>query len=68
MAAPTTPEEAIEQTALGPKSATVDGNSVTQHSIDDLIKAADRVKSNTAATADRPGMGVRVQKITPYYQ
>lgn len=68
MPAPTTPEEAIEQSALGPKSATVDGNSVTQHSMDDLIKAADRVRSNTAASADRPGMGVRVQQITRYYQ
>lgn len=39
VAQPTTPEEAIEQAALGPQSVTVDGNTVQQRSIDDLIKA-----------------------------
>lgn len=47
MAAPTTPEEAIEQAALGPKSVTVDGTTVTARDIKDLKEADQYSKPET---------------------
>ena len=45
---PETIEEAIDEVALGPKSASVDGQSFTQHSIAELI-AADKYRKQAAA-------------------
>lgn len=58
----------IAESAESPQSATVDGNSVTQRSIDDKIKAANHVAGQQAVSSDRPGLGIRFQKFTPYYE
>jgi hypothetical protein len=58
----------IASAAVKPQSATIDGNSVSQVSIDDKIKAADRAAGREAATANRPGLGLRFQQITPQYR
>ena len=59
--------DAIATNATGPKSVPIDGNNATQHSIAEQTEAANHAASKAASTANRPGMGVRVQKITPYY-
>ncbi len=65
MTQPTTPAEAIAAAALGPKSVSVDGQTVTEHSIADLI-AADRYLSQQAAATAKPlGFGIRIQRIVP---
>jgi hypothetical protein len=58
----------ISESAVKPQSATVDGNSVSQVSISDKIKAADRAAANEAASSDRPGLGLRFQQIRPRYE
>lgn len=58
----------IAESAVKPQSATVDGNSVSQVSIRDKAFAADRAAGRESATADRPGLGLRMQKIRPYYE
>lgn len=65
MPAPTTPEEAIEQGALGPQSVTVDGNSVTQRSIDELIKADQYLAGKSAASNGNEFFGMRVRQAVP---
>lgn len=65
MTTPTTPQEAIESAALGPKSISVDGQIVTEHSLPDLI-AADRHLAQKASQAASPrGFGIRIQKLVP---
>lgn len=59
MPAPETPEEAIEQGALGPQSATVDGNSVTQRNLDELRRADQYLKSKSAASNGNEMFGMR---------
>lgn len=56
-------EQAIEDNAAGPRSVSVDGQHVEQHSLDDQIKAYRFMKSNAAA--DRNHRGVRFNKIQP---
>lgn len=63
MAAPSDSEAAVEQAALGPKRVTIDGETVEQFSIDELIKAANFAKSQTAAGKDK--FGLRFQKLVP---
>jgi len=63
MAAPTTVSEAVEQSALGPKRVQVRGDSVEQHSIEDLIKAARYLSGETAAT--KTTFGLRFTKLVP---
>jgi hypothetical protein len=68
MAAPETPEEAIEQNTLGPKRVRIGQQEVEQHSIDDQIKADNHLQGKQAAAANRPGLGLRFQQITPVYR
>lgn len=65
MAAPTTIDEAIEANALGPASVTVAGQTVVQKDIGQLVEADEHLKGKEAQT--RPGLGIRLQKITPVY-
>ena len=46
-----------------PKSVTVDGQNVTQHSIDDHIKA-EQHKASKRAT-NQPGFGLRFARMRP---
>jgi hypothetical protein len=55
-------EDQILENALKPKSASGDGGSVEQFSIDEQIKAANYKESKTAA---RRGLGIRVVKLIP---
>lgn len=62
MAAPTTPAEALEQAALGPKSVTVDGTTVVARDLDELKDIANR----NADTATNGFHGLRpVQLLSP---
>ena len=64
--APTTSAEveaALLENALGPASVSSDMGSVTQHSIDDQIKAVNFARQQTAA--NNPNLGIRVRKIVP---
>lgn len=54
---PSTTETAIKNNAEGPKSVSVDGQSVTQHSISDQIEA-DRYARAQAAGRTK-GVGIR---------
>jgi hypothetical protein len=65
MAAPQNIDEAIERNALGPASVTVAGQTVTQKNIDELVQADEHLKGKEAK--GRPGLGIRLQKITPVY-
>ena len=65
MSTPTTPAEAIEQNSLGPRSATVGGDTVTQHSIQDQIAADRYLASRRAASNGTLGFGIRTQRIKP---
>lgn len=55
--------DAIESNATGPKSVSVDGQSVTQHSIDDQIKADKHLAGATGVT--RANLGIRFRKTVP---
>jgi len=64
MTNPTTVEEAVEQVALGMvATSSENGRSVTQLSIDDMIKADRYLKGKTAAT--QPHFGMRFTKCIP---
>lgn len=61
-----TPDEiadSIAEKALEPASASVDGNSVTQRSIDEQIKAANFASSRAAAGQNC--FGLRFAQIVP---
>lgn len=59
---PSATETAITDNAAGPKSASVDGQSVSQHSIREQIEA-DRYLASKASGRGR-GIGVRRNKIS----
>lgn len=63
MTTPENIEEAIEQTALGPKRVQVGNQSVDTHAIKDLIDADDFSKAQTAKT--RKHLGLRFRKLRP---
>lgn len=63
MAAPADSESAVEQAALGPKRVTIDGETVEQYTIDELIKAANFADGQTAKT--KPAFGLRFTKLVP---
>jgi len=55
--------DAIEENALGPASATVDGTSATQHRLPDLIEADRYQKAKTGAAKNH--LGLRFRKLEP---
>lgn len=63
MAAPTTPQEAIEQNTLGPQRVTAGGQTVQQHPIPDQIAADNHLANKTAATKNH--LGLRNIKLVP---
>jgi hypothetical protein len=63
MAAPENISEAITQAALGPKSSTVNGVTLQEHDLDQLIRVEKHLASKTAGT--RNHMGLRFGKIVP---
>jgi hypothetical protein len=68
MSTMTTPEnisEAIEQNALGPSSVANGSQSVSQHSLRDQIEADRYLATKTAASSERKGFGIRLQRIKP---
>lgn len=65
MSNPTTPQEAIESAALAPKKVAVDGQSVEEHSIRDLIEADRYLAAKRAAANSRPHFGLRFTKLIP---
>lgn len=63
MSTPETSTDAVEQVALGPKSVSVDGQSVTEHSIPDLIEAAKFAKAQSSNS--KAHRGLRFTKLSP---
>lgn len=61
--APTTIEEALEQNAMGPASASGDSGSITQHSLQDQIAAAKYVAGEQAKSST--GLGLTFRKLVP---
>jgi hypothetical protein len=57
--------DSITDGAQQPLSATVDGNSATQQSIDDKIKAAQYAAGQVAAGAGNGHFGLRFSKLIP---
>jgi len=60
---PSNLNDAILENALGPKKVQSDAGSVEQHSLQDQI-AAERFLASKAATR-RPGLGIRLMKLSP---
>ena len=58
-------DEQIEQIALAPQAQATDGRSVTERSVDDLLKLR-RFKAGLNAS-DNPGGALRIAKIVPVY-
>ena len=58
----------IEADALKPESASIDGNSVTKRSLKELRETADWLAGSEAVSAERPCLGIRFQKFTPFYR
>lgn len=63
MAETLTIDEVIEQAGQKAKSITVDGQSVTQRSAEELRTLRDLIKNNDASS--NTGFGLRFQKIKP---
>ncbi len=63
MAEDTTIEEAIETVAEGPAKATIDGDSVEQQKIEDLIKADKYLRGKEASRAT--GLGLKILGLRP---
>ena len=61
MATPTTIADALEQTALNPKSASTDKGRVESHGIKDLLDAIGHESAQTAAS--RNHFGLRLVKL-----
>lgn len=61
MSTPETSADAVEQVALGPKSVSVDGRSVQEHSIPDLIDAAKFAQANR--NSSKAHRGLRFTKL-----
>lgn len=55
--------DAIAKNAAGPKSASNETGSATQHSLDEQIRAANYLKSNNAAK--QPHGGLRFVQLIP---
>jgi hypothetical protein len=51
----------------GLQSVSVGGQTVTRKNIEELIKGDQYAKGQAAAAAARGGLGVRTQRIVPYY-
>ena len=64
MAAPSTAEEALNQAALGPKSATVAGQNVVQRDLKELREQANYDATQTAADT-QPHRGLRFTRLIP---
>ena len=56
-------DHAIAENAAGPAKASVDGQSVEQHPLPDVIEA-DRYRESKKASR-KPGMGIRFAKLVP---
>lgn len=65
MTTPTTPAEALERNALGPRSVTVGDETVVQHSPQDQIAVDRYLASKSAANNGTRGFGLRMQRIKP---
>lgn len=63
MTEPTTIPEAITQAALGPKTSSENGRTVTEHDLGQLIKADNHLAGKTAGLKNH--MGLRFGKIVP---
>jgi len=63
MAAPTTIADALEQTALNPKSAVTDKGRVESHDIQSLLAALTHEAAQTAAS--RNHFGLWIVKLEP---
>ncbi len=57
-------QDAIEENAVGPKSASGDTGSVTQHPLPDQIEADKYTKAKNATRAGN-GLGIRYVKFVP---
>ena len=64
MAAPTTSQEALDQAALGPKSATSADQSVTQRDLAELREQAN-YDANLEAADEQPHRGIRFTRLIP---
>lgn len=63
MAAPTTPQEAVDQALLQPASVTENGRTIVNRTLKDLQDARDR---ETARSADgKNHFGLRFTKLVP---
>ncbi len=56
-------DQAIAENAAGPAKASVDGQSVEQHPLPDVIEA-DRYRESKKASR-KPGIGIRFAKLMP---
>ena len=56
-------DQAIAENATGPAKASVDGQSVEQHPLPDVIEA-DRYRESKKASR-KPGIGIRFAKLVP---
>jgi hypothetical protein len=63
MADPENITEAIEQVALGPKTSSENGRTVTEHGLADLIAADNHVAAKTAGRKNH--LGLRFSQIVP---
>lgn len=61
--APETIKDAIDQSAKGPKSVSVDGVITTEHSIKDLIEADDHLREREST--GKKTLPIRFGKIKP---
>lgn len=58
----------IATSATTPASASVDGNSVSSRPISEKIAARNDALAQEVAASNRPGFGLRFQKIKPQYE
>lgn len=65
MSNPTSPEEAVEAASLAPKKVAVDGQSVEEHSIKDLIEADRYLSAKRSTAAGGSHRGLRFTKLIP---
>lgn len=56
-------DQAIAENAAGPAKASVDGQSVEQHPLPDVIEA-DRYRESKKASR-KPGIGIKFAKLVP---
>jgi len=56
-------DQALAENAAGPAKASVDGQSVEQHPLPDVIEA-DRYRESKKASR-KPGIGIRFAKLVP---